>query len=158
MLKPAILFCILLLCRGICAQQVKYNLPFPHRSRQDSAYMVEQWITEGKSYPFKDTAQAIVMLRKAIKTAEELRNDFLQGKAYQATGDLLFQQNLYNRSLANYSKASELFTQTGRQQEMAEATLGIAKSQYYRGNYKPCGKAKNITYRLCEVKPLNTWG
>jgi two-component system, sensor histidine kinase PdtaS len=145
MLKPAILFCILLLCRGICAQQVKYNLPFPHRSRQDSAYMVEQWITEGKSYPFKDTAQAIVMLRKAIKTAEELRNDFLQGKAYQATGDLLFQQNLYNRSLANYSKASELFTQTGRQQEMAEATLGIAKSQYYRGNYK------GATYNFVEA-------
>src|SRR4029078_13516025 len=81
------------------------------------------------------TAHALGSLRQAATEAKAMRNDLLQAKAVCAIGDIYFQLNIYNRALANFARAADMFFETGTHHDIAYAILGTAKSQYYRGNY-----------------------
>jgi two-component system, sensor histidine kinase PdtaS len=107
----------------------------PKGQNADSVKQVEELITEAKKYMEKDTGVALKLLRQAVEESTKMKNDFLQAKAYSKIGDIYFQQNLYNRALPNFSRAADLFYETASHYDIAYNTLGVAKSQYYRGNY-----------------------
>jgi two-component system, sensor histidine kinase PdtaS len=135
MSKLPVLVFLLLVFTGVNAQKAKYNETLPAGQSIDSIKKIERLINEGKRIGDKDTSQSLVLLRQAEAEAQAIHNDFLQAKAFSAIGDIYFQQNIYNRALPNFSRAADLFYETGAQHEIAYAILGLAKSQYYRGNY-----------------------
>jgi two-component system, sensor histidine kinase PdtaS len=135
MSKLAVLIFLLPVFTFVNAQKAKYNETLPAGRTIDSIKQVEKLIDDGKRIGDKDTSQALTLLRQAETEAKEIHNDFLRAKAFSAIGDIYFQQNVYNRALPNFSRAADLFYETGAQHEIAYATLGLAKSQYYRGNY-----------------------
>jgi two-component system, sensor histidine kinase PdtaS len=143
---------------AVDAQRKKYNTTMPEGQNTDSAMQVLELINDAKKAGEKDTAYALVLLRQAVTEAKVLHNDFLQAKAFCAIGDIYFQQNLYNRALPNFSRAADLFYETGAQHEIAYAILGSAKSQYYRGNYSRAAEnfveviKKSEQYNLPEIK------
>jgi two-component system, sensor histidine kinase PdtaS len=136
MSKLPVLVLLLLVFTCVNAQKAKYKKTLASGQSIDSIKQIEQLINEGKRIGDKDTAQALELLRQAKAKALAMHNDFLQAKAFSAIGDIYFQQNVYNRALPNFSRAADLFYETGAQYEIAYAILGLAKSQYYRGNYQ----------------------
>ena len=117
------------------AQNTTYNTVVPKAQIADSVKHIEKLITEGKATGVKDTAHALGSFRQAATEAKAMRNDLLQAKAVCAIGDIYFQLNIYNRALANFARAADMFFETGTHHDIAYAILGTAKSQYYRGNY-----------------------
>jgi two-component system, sensor histidine kinase PdtaS len=126
---------LLVAIAGVKAQNSRYNAIEPKGQITDSINHIEKLITEGKTTGKKDTAYALGSLRQAVNEAKAIHNDFLQAKAFCAIGDIYFLLNIYNRALPNFSRAADMFYETGAQHELAYAILGLAKSQYYRGNY-----------------------
>lgn len=96
---------------------------------------IDNLITQGKATGIKDTAYSLRSLRSAANKAKAIKNDYLRAKTFCALGDIYFSLNIYNRALPHFARAADMFYETGTQQELAYAMLGLAKSQYYRGNY-----------------------
>jgi two-component system, sensor histidine kinase PdtaS len=158
MSKLAVLILLLPVFISVNAQKAKYNETLPGGRSIDSTEQIERLIDGGKRIGDKDTLQALVLLRQAEAEAKEIHNDFLRAKALSAIGDIYFQQNVYNRALPNFSRAADLFYETGAQHEIAYATLGLAKSQYYRGNYTRAAQSfgevikSSEKYKLPEIR------
>lgn len=117
------------------AQVNKPFLPEAKRQTSPSALRIRQLISAGAMLGDNDTGQALRMLWEANKQAQAIKDEYLEGKAAYAIGDVFFQNGVYNRALPNYSRAADLFYEKGTTEEHAMAALGLAKSQYYRGNY-----------------------
>jgi two-component system, sensor histidine kinase PdtaS len=135
MRKVTVTFLLLLAVASHKAQSIRRNTGIYKSQTSDSVKKIEKLITDARKKTENDTAQMLAILRRAVAEAKAGQNDFLQAKAFCAIGDIYLKENLYNRALPNYSRAADLFYETGAQHEIAYASLGIAKSQYYRGNY-----------------------
>ena len=123
----------------------------------DSLNNIEQLIFQGESVGQTDSLNGLLLLRAAQAKARQQNNFLLLGRCAYAIGDIYFRYNLYNRAFANFSRAADNYTEAGAQKELVFASLGIAKCQYYRGNYR--GAALNFveairrgdSYKLKEV-------
>lgn len=101
----------------------------------DTIAYINERIEAAETLFANDTLKAMTSLRQALRYAALIQNDYLQAKAYMAIGKIYTTTNIHNRALPNYSKAANLFYESGTRSDVAFAVLGIAKSQYYRGNY-----------------------
>jgi two-component sensor histidine kinase len=127
---------LLLLVLTVQAQHIDNNKSLNKAETLDSLEHIKRLIMVGKTTFIKDTAYSLNSLWEAARVAEKIGNDSLEAEAYCTIGDIFFQLNIYNRALPNYSRAANLFYRVRAQSQLAYALLGLAKSQYYRGNYK----------------------
>jgi two-component sensor histidine kinase len=126
---------LLLPVLAVHAQRINNNTIINGDRVTGTINYIQELITRSKTRGVKDTAYSLSLLRQAALEASAIQNNFLEAAAFCAMGDIYFQQNIYNRALPNYSRAADLFYETGKHDQLAYAVLGVAKSQYYRGNY-----------------------
>ncbi len=155
--RLTLLMLLLLLIPGVNAQHVNNNVAAKDNQFSDSINRIEKLIIAGKITGKKDTAYSLTSLREAANNAKAIQNNFLQAKAFCAIGDIYFSLNIYNRALPNFGRAADLFYETAAQPEIVYAILGLAKSQYYRGNYSRAAEnfvdvvKKSKEYKLPEL-------
>jgi two-component system, sensor histidine kinase PdtaS len=150
MRKVTVMFLLLIVITSLKAQNTRRNTGMYKKQTEDSIKQIESLIADAKIKAEKDTGEALTQLRQAVEESTKMKNDFLQAKAYSKIGDIYFQQNLYNRALPNFSRAADLFYETESHYDIAYNTLGVAKSQYYRGNYRRAAESFTETIKRCE--------
>ncbi len=134
-MKRAVLY--LLFSLGLLAgvAQKQSSSPLVVSGITDSIQLANQQLSDGILLARKDTAQALASLRNAAGYFRRNNLPKEEGKCRMAIADIFFEEGQFARSFGNYSNARELFSKIS-QPDFYYATLGVAKSQYYRGLYR----------------------
>lgn len=146
MKKLAILLVFLLITGIANSQDKKYSRGAIKEPVQDPVLNIQMLISKATTAGTSDSALSLHFLDQAMSKARELNNTYWIGKVAYATGDIYFHERMYNRALANYKRAAAQFQAAGKATELTYAFLGLAKCQFYRGNYQ--GAAANFMYAV----------
>lgn len=117
------------------AQQKEDKLLLPPTKIADSFEFAKSLFKEAKSIGTKDTSKSFTLLRQAANLFKLTGHTLEEGRCFLSIGDLFFEAGNYNRSFANYLKATDTLFEVS-QQESYRALLGVAKTQYHRSLYR----------------------
>lgn len=102
----------------------------------DSSAVINQWASEARLIEKQDSLLYEKMFFKCIKSAQRNKLGKLEAKLCMEFGKYLFGTKNYHRSFANYLKARNLYEDMEDSISLADASLNVAITQYYRGNYR----------------------
>ena len=120
---------------GVHAQQQSEKKSLPISDITDSVQFARVQLIQAFQDAGSDTAKAINGFRTASGIFKRHNLPKEEGECYLSLADLYFDAGQFNRSFANYVRAQDVFYEVSPQQH-AQATLGVAKSQYHRGLYR----------------------
>ena len=102
----------------------------------DSSRHVEDLISKAIIASKNDSAAAVKMFKQAAQNARSINDKFMEGKAFYAMGEMNFKNGAFNKAFGNFLNARTAYENGGYKTESGFAMLNIARSQYYRGNYR----------------------
>ncbi len=102
----------------------------------DSSAVIKEWILEAVKFSKKDSLKAHEYFLKAIGVAQRNNDQWLLGDAKMKFGQFLFDEGHMHRSFANFGDAKIIYNNLNAARELAHATMGVARTQYFRGNYR----------------------
>lgn len=129
-------FCTsMLLCCFLCSFSQK-NSDWFFKTGRGSIISFEQLLQQSIDTFNIDTVRGLKLLFTVRDSVLKLNNKKLEGQVFYALGEALLTMEDYPRSFANFFKAKNRFEELSAEEEHARALLGMAKTQYYRGNYR----------------------
>jgi two-component sensor histidine kinase len=102
----------------------------------DSSAVIKEWIREAVKISKKDSAKVHEYFFKAIGVAQRNNDQWLLADAKMKFAKFLFDEGLMHRSFANFADAKIIYDNLNEPQQLALATMGVARTQYFRGNYR----------------------
>ena len=83
-----------------------------------------------------DTARAVRMLSEVRRQASNQNLNLLEAAASVQMGHIFFNQQIYHRAFGSYNNAKNIYDDVATDIDVTELTICLARTQYYRGNYK----------------------
>ncbi|MGQ0737677.1 MAG: histidine kinase dimerization/phosphoacceptor domain -containing protein [Bacteroidota bacterium] len=152
MQRVTALLLLLLFCSAAASQNAVEGINITQRPG-DSATVIKQWLFDAVSLSGKDSSKAEEFFFKAIHAAERNRDRALLADAKMKFAEFLFSRQLIHRSFGNFIEAKEIYLKLDAPRELALATIGVARTQYFRGNYR--NALRNFLEAVTLAKQLN---
>ena len=125
-----------------------------HLFQKDSVVEIEELIDTAKQLSSTDSSIALNLLRAAAVKANRQQILYLEAQVYFEAGGIYYAYRNYNRSIAAYTRARNIFQKAGAVEEEALSFTYMARSQYYRGNYTLA--AQNLNTAIERGRTVNS--
>jgi two-component system, sensor histidine kinase PdtaS len=106
------------------------------KAQTDSASIVKLYEEGKRAVARKDSGSARTALLTARDQADKLGLHTLAADIAQTAGDMFYSYQVYHRAFANYNFARNIYTDYAGGKPLVNAIIALARTQYYRGNYK----------------------
>jgi two-component system, sensor histidine kinase PdtaS len=125
----------------------------PAVTMPDSAAVVSAYEKGKAALLRKDSSMATRLLLNARDRANKLGLHYLEADIAKTAGDMFYAYETYHRAFANYTTAKNIYIEHPHEVKNAEITFALARTQYYRGNYRLA--VNNFTEFLSMARTLN---
>lgn len=117
------------------AQQQSLKTPLLIDVSPDSVQMARKQWHDAVAVAGSDTARALNLARASLRFFRRNNLPLDEGRCYMIIADIYYNAELYGRSFGSYRNAQDLFYEVSPR-DLAAASMGVAKTQYYRGLYR----------------------
>ncbi len=134
-MKKTVLYLFFFITHFSATAQQAEKKSLPITDVTDSIQYARVQLIQAFNAEGSDTAKAFILFRTASGIFKRHNLPKEEGECYLSVADMFFDAGQFNRSFANYVRAQEVLYEVSPK-EHAQATLGVAKSQYHRGLYR----------------------